>query len=746
MSKPVAPIIDHSLVAGFLGPFTAIARAMSNNFGVRIVPNGFRCATDGQTIWIPFAADHLGPDKRLHLNGMLDHEVCHVVEEREHAQAGRPTPGDLMKMTKNKTIRMLLNVVEDIRIEKKWMKVYPGVAENLQGMHAQLVEMNKDAFAKKEPKFWDAFGVAFFTKARCLSKDLSWCGKKALTALAEVEDEMGMVDSLEWVQDSYDVAERIYNKLNRDAEETLERSKKPKPEKKEKPKKKEEDEGKSPTPKGESSDEGEPSDSEGESSESDSKEAEPKPGKDKGEDEGDKADEDLDADDDEGGAGSDDDDDLDADDEDGGDESDDDSPGSDDGDEPESDDGDETDEDDASVTGDDDSDEELEDDEDDGENGKGKAAAGSDDGDEPESDDEVAGSPEGAAGDGDGYPTEEDVERAKEVLGGAAGMEDLTDILRDALERAAREDAREHHLYIPDPEMRKLDKWFKPVGGDLANYLRSKEQVNQQIGAIRAKQLAYIQTITRKKMITGQDAGILDAAALATVRTGSVDVFADIKKGIALDTSIEVLLDLSGSTGAGDTPGDAAYYTKRISIALAEAWEPLNIPNEFMGFTNNWHRGPGGIGSIFAPVPGDPDSVRRRPFDYYIFKAWGERLKVCRERFTHIRGYGDNADGEAVLASAQRLAMRKEKRKMLIVISDGLPAHGHIEYTALENHLRETVRRITRAGIEVLGVGAGTDAPKRFYNKDTGAKNLIIKDLNTMAPQLFKTLRESIMP
>ncbi len=785
MKKEAAPAMDFKLASSLTGPFTAIARAMSGQWGINVIPNGFRCMTDAKkTIWIPFAADHLGEEGRRALHGMLDHEVCHVVEEMEHEKAGRAGYSAVAKTARNKTLAMLLNVVEDIRIERKWEVRYPGVAQNLMDCHTRVMGLNRRDWGKGKRTFWDSFGLALFASARGVPGDMSFVGEKAIKALAECEEELKGLNTLEWIQDSYDLAERLWSKINRDAEETLERAKKAKeakkPAKKPEEKKEEKETSEKPEPgdEGEASDEGKPGD------EADEEGAEPTDGDEEGTkpaagDADDGADDEDDADLD----GEDDDKDLDDSDDEG---EDDDGGAAGDGDD--ADDGDDSDGDDGKGSGDEaegeeagedaeggagggEPDEDLDDEEEGDEDVSGSGGSGSGDDDEPSDedietakeilagDDEPSGeaegkAPLGAPADEEDVtpPTPEEIEAAKEILESVAGIEDFVRTLADELEKEAREDARAHKLYIPDPTMRKLDKWFKPEGGTLENYMAAKADVDSQIGAIRGKQLAFIQTITRKRLVTGQDAGMLDNAALSTVRTGSLDVFADIKKGIALDTAIEVLLDLSGSMGPGDMVGRGgelglggfghaggkwpAYYCKRIAIALAEAWEPLRIPNEFIGFTNNHGRAIG---------VDDPDCVRRAPFDFHVFKAWGERLKMCRERFSTIEGHDDNADGEAVMAAAQRLALRPEKRKLLVVVSDGYPAHAGIGGSVLNEHLKETVRKITRAGMEVLGVGAGTDAPANFYNASTGAKNLIINDLNTLAPRLFKTLRESIL-
>lgn len=657
-----APKLEVELAAGLVGPFTAIARVMSNHHRVHIIPSGFRCETDGNVIYIPFAADHLPEDKRQALEGMLDHEVAHVGEEEAHAKVGRTKPTDVMKLAKGKTLRLLLNVVEDIRIERKWAAKYPGVAENLNFLHLDTGAKIRARFADPAlPKmnFWNQIGVALLLHGR--GEDFTWLEPKVLRALEEVPEEMAAISGdIGWVQDSFDIAERIYAKINRDAEETLEREKRSKDKKKGK--------GKGASSSGGSAGRGRPSGDEG-------------------------------AEDDSAGG---------------------------EGDDEETDEG------------------------DDGEEDESEGAGGEDDKeDDGEEDGEGAG--KGEDEDDEEAPSEEEADEARERLGTEADTEDFTREVKDGLEKDARKDARDHKLYIPDHAVKKLDKWFKPTGSGLANYMRAKEEVNQEIGAIRAKQLAFIQTITRKRLATGRDAGHLDAAVLADVRLGERNVFADIIKGRDLDTAIEVLLDLSGSMGDGDYRHDevdkdgkptgrysagCAYFCKRIAIALAEAWEPLRIPNEFIGFTNNHGRR--------SPVR-DPDSISRAAFDFYVFKEFGERLKQCRERFTAIKGYHDNADGEAVWAAAVRLSTRPEKRKILLVISDGIPMHSGIDQDMLDKHLRDTVKRITRSGIEVIGVGAGTDAPTKYYNAATGATNLIIRNLNSLPNRLFNTMRERIL-
>jgi cobalamin biosynthesis protein CobT len=94
--------------------------------------------------------------------------------------------------------------------------------------------------------------------------------------------------------------------------------------------------------------------------------------------------------------------------------------------------------------------------------------------------------------------------------------------------------------------------------------------------------------------------------------------------------------------------------------------------------------------------------------------------------------------------AAQRLAPRPEERKILCVINDGAPASHGVPFDVLRGGLCDTIRTITRAGIEVWGIGAGTDSPKHFYNESTGARNVCINNLETMAPTLLSLFSKRI--
>ena len=81
----------------------------------------------------------------------------------------------------------------------------------------------------------------------------------------------------------------------------------------------------------------------------------------------------------------------------------------------------------------------------------------------------------------------------------------------------------------------------------------------------------------------------------------------------------------------------------------------------------------------------------------------------------------ENVDGEALNWSYNRLIKRQEKRKILIVISDGAPVDDSTlsvnPGNYLEKNLRDTIAQIEKnKNVELLAIGIGHDV-SRYYSK-----------------------------
>jgi cobaltochelatase CobT len=81
----------------------------------------------------------------------------------------------------------------------------------------------------------------------------------------------------------------------------------------------------------------------------------------------------------------------------------------------------------------------------------------------------------------------------------------------------------------------------------------------------------------------------------------------------------------------------------------------------------------------------------------------------------------ENIDGEALTWAHQRLLARPERRRILIVVSDGTPmdeatsAANGFDY--LDGHLAAVVRHIeTRSQVKLAAVGIGHDVSQFYAN------------------------------
>jgi len=102
---------------------------------------------------------------------------------------------------------------------------------------------------------------------------------------------------------------------------------------------------------------------------------------------------------------------------------------------------------------------------------------------------------------------------------------------------------------------------------------------------------------------------------------------------------------------------------------------------------------------------------------------------------------GDNSDGEAVQNAFDRLRQRPEKRKVMIVFSDGQPvSDSHYGWNVFSQHLRDVVGDVTDAGVDVIGVGIGDDNVSRFY-----PKYVVVNAVDDLAGQAIDMMAKALM-
>ena len=214
--------------------------------------------------------------------------------------------------------------------------------------------------------------------------------------------------------------------------------------------------------------------------------------------------------------------------------------------------------------------------------------------------------------------------------------------------------------------------------------------------------------------------GALDASKLSRV---IIDPFHSLsykkeKETEFKDTVVTLLIDNSGSM-RGRPISVAAICADILSRTL----ERCSVKVEILGFTTkNWKGGKSREQWNLSNKPKNPG--RLNDLRHIIYKSADKPWRQSKKNIGLMLKEGllkENIDGEALLWAYKRIAMRKEERKILMVISDGAPVDDSTlsvnsgDY--LEKHLKQTVKWIEgNSNIEILAIGIGHDVT-RYYGK-----------------------------
>ena len=251
-----------------------------------------------------------------------------------------------------------------------------------------------------------------------------------------------------------------------------------------------------------------------------------------------------------------------------------------------------------------------------------------------------------------------------------------------------------------------LDKQLEPLKGAvsrLANKLQRRLQAQQN-----------------RSWLFDLEEGILDAGRLARVVANPTTPlsFKMEKDTDFRDTVVTLLIDNSGSMRG--RPISIAAISADI---LARTLERCSVKVEILGFTTRaWKGGQSRetwLGKGRPQQPGRLNDLR-----HIIYKSADAPWRRSHTNLGLMMKEGllkENIDGEALEWAHRRTAMRKEARKILMVISDGAPVDDSTlsvnPANYLEKHLRDVIRMVEkRQLVELLAIGIGHDVT-RYYER-----------------------------
>jgi len=205
-----------------------------------------------------------------------------------------------------------------------------------------------------------------------------------------------------------------------------------------------------------------------------------------------------------------------------------------------------------------------------------------------------------------------------------------------------------------------------------------------------------VQIRARDRMQYGTKKGRLHAGAAYRVVLKNAPGFNEkvFKKPIVsetLDSAVMVLGDISGSMSGSKMEHQISAFLQ-LNQAIGNA---LHIPVAMVGFTEH--------------------SARNAMFIWRRFEDNTLSNEKLKKRMLHSAQYmSQNCDGDSILYGYTMLKQRKEKRKILLVLSDGSPAsskRGDVDaYTA------QLIAQLERdRSVDIYAIGILDDNVKRLY-------------------------------
>jgi cobaltochelatase CobT len=245
----------------------------------------------------------------------------------------------------------------------------------------------------------------------------------------------------------------------------------------------------------------------------------------------------------------------------------------------------------------------------------------------------------------------------------------------------------------------------------------SQENFAQQVRRL-------IQIRAKVQRVYGVKKGKLDQSRLSRICFNAPGfnerVFKNKIDNKTLDAAITVLVDKSGSMC-----GDKDQFALAATQMLNEVCSTLNIPVEIIGFSDDV------VGTEALPL-------------MYIYKnfsdhkvSYADLKKFYGMSSSHMHG---NPDAENILWAHERLVQRKEKKKLLIVMSDGSPAATK-GGSGIGRYTEEVIKEIEASkNVEIYGLGLCSDSVRDYYKSHS-----VVEEPQDIPAKLIELIERKIL-
>jgi cobaltochelatase CobT len=299
----------------------------------------------------------------------------------------------------------------------------------------------------------------------------------------------------------------------------------------------------------------------------------------------------------------------------------------------------------------------------------------------------------------------------------------------------AREPWRPNISVLDNPEAFGYKVFSRAHDEEIAAENLSTPDELERLRSFLDKELRHLQSVVgrlanklQRKLMAQQnrawdfdlEEGMLDTARLTRVVIDPLHAlsFKQERDANFRDTVVTLLLDNSGSMR-----GRPIMVAACCADILARTLERCGVKVEILGFTTKaWKGGQAREAWLAAGKPANPG--RLNDLRHIIYKPADAPWRRAKRSLALMMREGllkENIDGEALAWAHRRLLIRPERRRILMMISDGAPVDDSTlsvnTGSYLEQHLRQVIEEIeTRSPVELIAIGIGHDVT-RYYRR-----------------------------
>ena len=196
---------------------------------------------------------------------------------------------------------------------------------------------------------------------------------------------------------------------------------------------------------------------------------------------------------------------------------------------------------------------------------------------------------------------------------------------------------------------------------------------------------------------------------LAALQAGESRLFIQRQPRIAPNAAVHLLVDISGSMGKPIGEGNRKYFHVANEAALALAMALEGIP---------------GVVPAVSYFPG----IHQEVSIALLPKQSVRHRAACFDQ----KPRGCTPMAQAMWFAANSLLAQKQKRKLMIVLTDGDPD----DWAATH----DIVDRCRRSGFELLGIGIQTRSVEKFF-----PQSIVINDVKDLKRELFEVTQQLLI-